>query len=66
MLYSCRVPASHRSGSSAAERAGRLKQLRLPGPGAQAQELWRRAQLLHVRWDLPGPGIEGVSPALQS
>ena len=53
----------------------RLQQLWLESSRAQAQQLWHtglvaprscgtRAQLLRSMWDLPGPGLEPVSPAL--
>ena len=35
--------------------------LRLPGSRAQAQQLWCMGLLLHVVWDLPGPGIKPMS-----
>ena len=40
------------------------QQLRLPGSGAQAQQLWRTGSAAHSTWDLPRPGVEPVSPAL--
>ena len=35
--------------------------LRLPGSRAQAQQLWCTGLLLHIVWDLPGPGIKPMS-----
>ena len=31
---------------------------------AQAQYLWHTGLVLHGMWDLPGPGLEPMSPAL--
>ena len=42
----------------------RAQQLWLTGSRAQAQQLWHWAQLLRNMWDLPGPGIEPLSPVL--
>ena len=42
----------------------RLQLLWLEGSRAQAQWSWRTG-LLHGMWDLPWPGSEPVSPALQ-
>ena len=43
------------------------QQLWLSGSRVQPQQLWRMAwaQLLCVMWDLPGPGLEPMSPALE-
>ena len=45
-------------------RAGGLQYFQLPGSRAQAEQLWCRAWLPSGTWDLPGPGIAPVSPAL--
>ena len=43
----------------------RTQQLQLLGSRAQAQQLWRTdLTLLRGVWELPGPGLEPVSPAL--
>ena len=63
--FRCRARASHRGGFSCCRawalspRASVVVVLehRLSSCGA-------RAYLLHGMWDLPGPGIESVSPAL--
>ena len=44
--------------------AHRLQQLWLTSSRAQASSCGARASLLHSMWDLPGPGLEPVSPAL--
>lgn len=36
----------------------------VPGLWSTAQYLWQWASLFQGLWDLPGPGIEPVSPAL--
>ena len=63
----CGVQASHCSGFSccgARALGTRAQQLWLAGSRMKAQQLWCTAQLLHGMWDLPGPGLEPVSPAL--
>ena len=47
-------------------RAHGVQELRFLGPKAQAQQLWRRGVAVRGTWDLPGPGIEPMSPALTS
>ena len=65
---SLRGVASHRGGFSccrAQALACRLPALPPVGSRAQAQQLWCRAWVLHDTWDLPVPGAELVSLALQ-
>ena len=71
---SCSARSSHCSGSCCGARAigtrgSVVVALRLSSCGLQALErrlssCGARAQLLRGMWDLPGPGIEPVSPAL--
>ena len=66
---SCSVRASHCSGFSLLQSTDGLQAHGLSSCGSQALECrlsscgeW--AQLLRGMWDLPGPGLEPVSPAL--
>ena len=59
--------ASYCSGFSccgARARGTRAQQLWLAGSRVQAQQLWRMGLVALRMWDLPGPGLEPVSPAL--
>ena len=40
------------------------QQLQLSGSSTRAQQLWPQAELVLGMWNLPGPGIKPVSPAL--
>ena len=41
-----------------------LEWLRFAGSRTQAQQLWQRGLIAPGIWNLPGPGIEPLSPAL--
>ena len=51
---------------STVSRACRLQQLQFLGSEHRLGSCGTRAQLLYSLWDLPGPGVEPVSPALAS
>ena len=61
-LLLLRSTGSRRAGFSSC--GSWAQQLWLAGSRAQAQQCGARAQLLRGMWDLPGPGLEPVSPAL--
>ena len=50
--------------SLVAARGGYCLLWRMGSRAQGLQELWHRVYLLHSTWDLPGSGIESVSPAL--
>ena len=63
----CGTQASHCGGFSccgAQALSVRAQQLWLAGSRVQAQQLWRTGSVAPGMWDLPGPGVEPVSPAL--